>query len=355
MTIQELKAEIEKTEKRIASPILVDSAKNAFKKKLEGYKAELAKLEGDSKKVEKKTEEKVDKSETVVKKDVTTIEELKAEIEKTEKRIASPILVDSAKNAFKKKLEGYKAELAKLEGGAKKTEKKAEKAVEKKVEKVEASVKRDVNEVKVDIERLEKKIKNPIIDDNAKKALREKLQKAKSELESLSGKTKATAKKEVKKVAEKVEAVAKTVKKEVVKKASKKTTTSVAKKESSPTVMVNGKKLSVEDCKEVLQEWNKRRKKAKSSSKKSRSRSTSTKVSANVVHAIETAIESVPAIEISENPTREINKFKRLVQSGEEFLKAFKAVLGDEYNTIDIKKEFDDVDKLIKSLIKKYK
>jgi len=295
-----------------------------------------------------------------------TIEELKSQIEKTEKRIASPILDDNAKKAFKTKLEGYKKELEALEGAAKKVEKKAEEKVEKKVEKTETVVKKDVSEIKTEIERLDKKLKNPIIDDNAKKAIKAKLDAAKAELKSLESGSEKTVKKDVESVAKKVKAVAKKVeeapkKKEVAKKpvakkpVAKKTTTSVAKKESSPTVMVNGKKLSVEDCKEVLQEWNKSRKKAKSSSKKSRSRSTSTKVSANVVHAIETAIESVPAIEISENPTREINKFKRLVQSGEEFLKAFKAVLGDEYNTIDIKKEFDDVDKLIKSLIKKYK
>ncbi len=242
-----------------------------------------------------------------------TTEEIKSAIAKTEKRIESPILDESAKKALKEKLRNFKSELEKLEGKveedvktvSKKT-KSAEKKVKKVAEKVESKAKRSSEEIKAEIEKLEKKLKNPIIDKSAKETIREKLESVKKELSGIEGK---------KSNAKKSSAGEKT--KEVE---SPKSSKKSAAKEDEETVVINGKKLSVEDCTQILKEYSTSRKKAKQSKKKSLKRSTATRVAANVVQAIDTAIESVPSLEISENPTREINKFKKLKETGEEFL-----------------------------------
>ncbi len=287
-----------------------------------------------------------------------TIEEIKAAIQKTEKRIESPILDDSAKKALKEKLKNLKSELEKLESKADDTVKEvskktktAKEKVKKVAKEVESKVKRGSEEIKSDIEKLEKKLKNPIINESAKESIREKLETVKKELSDTEDKKPKTSKKSsVKSVEDKPEKKSKDS--APVKKQDKK---AVAKKEDSKTVTINGKTLSTEDCTEILKEYSTARKKAKKSIKKSRSRSTATRVAANVAHAIETAIKSVPPEEISLHPLRETGKFRRLKETGEEFLKAFKSVIGDEYNTVDIKKEFDDVDKLINNLYKKHK
>jgi hypothetical protein len=209
-----------------------------------------------------------------------------------------------------------------------------------------------VEELKESIDKYEKQLGFKSLPDSAKEKIQSKLESAKSELAKLES----SAKKEIKKDVEKAEPK-KTEKKESEKKTAKKPFPKKSKKaeKKQEPEKKSASKLTMEDCVDVLKKYKQDREKKKKSQKKSRSRSTSTRVASNVVQAIDTAIDSVPASDISANPDVEINKFKRLKKAGEEFLSAFKSVLGDDYSRVDIKKEFEEVDKLINELIKKYK
>lgn len=372
MDAQSIKAEIEKIEKRIKNPVLDDNAKKALNNKLEKLKADLKELEGDAKKEEKKVKEEVKKTAEKVEKAAEKeegvakekIDELKKAIEKHEKALKNPIIDENAKAAIKTKLDAAKEELKGL------TEKKpaAKKAPAKKKpaeKKVTASLKEDEyvwdeNGNKWSVDSIEEEdyklggykgakqtIKISELEENlksgkwSKKPVEKKEEKKEEKPATRRGQGKSTTGKKAEKPAAKKEAKAKPA-------------AAKPKKTDSPTVEIKGKTLSVEDCKEVLEEWEKRRKKAKASQKKSNRRSVSTRVAANAVQGVETAVNSVPAEEIAENPEAFIKKVERLKKAAKEFLDAFKAVLGDEYSSTDINEEFEDLDTLIKDLMKKY-
>ena len=370
MDATSIKSEIEKIEKRIKNPVLDDNAKKALGKKLDKLKADLKELEGKAKKEEKKVEKEVKKTAEKVEKAAEKVEgaskeevdKLKAAIEKHNKALKNPILDENAKKAIRKKLETAEADLKKL------TEKKpaAKKAPAKKAPfKVGDWVEDDKSKAEV------KKVHKPkkgtalyetethlidIVREDGKKAINMPSSKFKSTTEPVKEE-----KKEEKKPATRRGQGKSTTGKKAEKPAAKKTEAKAkpaakkpAAKKDSPTVTVNGKTLSVEDCRQVLEEWEKKREKAKKSQKKSNRRSVSTRVAANAVQGVETAVRSVPAEEIAANPDAFVKKVERLKKAAKEFMDAFKAVLGDEYDRTDINEEFADLDKMIKDLIKKY-
>jgi len=108
------------------------------------------------------------------------------------------------------------------------------------------------------------------------------------------------------------------------------------------------------DCDELLKRWTERRAKAKTSNKKRKTKPVFRKIASDVVDSVEKAIKNVPKAEIKEKPKQILKKFDTLRASAEQFLKAFRSVLGDDYKTSDADKELKDLEVLIKGIQKKY-
>jgi hypothetical protein len=111
---------------------------------------------------------------------------------------------------------------------------------------------------------------------------------------------------------------------------------------------------SVPDCDELLKRWRERRQKAKDMGKKRRTKPVFTKISEGVVSAVEKAIKNVPKADIKAQPVRTVKKFEVLRDAADQFLKAFKSVLGEDYVKTEAEKELADLEGLISSLQEKY-
>lgn len=108
------------------------------------------------------------------------------------------------------------------------------------------------------------------------------------------------------------------------------------------------------DCDELLKRWTERRAKAKTSNKKRKTKPVFRKIASDVVDSVEKAIKNVPKAELKEKPKQILKKFDTLRASAEQFLKAFRSVLGDDYKTSDSEKELKDLEVLIKGIQKRY-
>lgn len=357
MTTEELKTSIEKFETQLKNASLPASLQVKIKAKLADAKAELKKLEGnvkeDVKKVEKKTkavakkvEKKVEKVETVAKADV---EKIKADIAKFKKELENKSLPASLAKKIKDKLAQAEKDLKAALGTKASAKKDDDSYIDKKgFLKVIGEKKSKehskgggyyISETYVPYDdKYSTRVYFVSGDNGDEFGQYPTLEKAKTRLTAVK-KDKPTTKKSTKK-------------KVAPKKSTKKK--AAPKKEKADEVIVEGKTLTVEDCEELIKKFKSDRNKSRRSSKKSRSRSTSTRVAANIAQGIETAIDSIPAAEIAESPRAAISKMERLKKAGQEFLESFKAVLGDEYSQIDIKKAMKEVQELIDGLEKKY-
>jgi hypothetical protein len=108
------------------------------------------------------------------------------------------------------------------------------------------------------------------------------------------------------------------------------------------------------DCDELLKRWTERRAKAKTSNKKRKTKPVFRKIASDVVDSVEKAIKNVPKAEIKEKPKQFLKKFDTLKASAEQFLKAFRSILGDDYKTSDAEKELKDIEVLIKGIQKRF-
>jgi len=188
------------------------------------------------------------------------------------------------------------------------------------------------------IDKLKKAIASPATPENFKETMRKKL----AELEG------------VKETVTKVE--------KVVKKAAKKKKAK-GKKQKEPTKYVKGATIvtakrdgDVEEpgCDELLKRFNDRREAAKKAQRKAKTTPVFTKISSDVVDAVEKAINNVDASDIKDAPKATINKFEALKTAAENFLKAFKSVLGEDYKAKDSEKEIKELEDLISKLGSKY-
>jgi hypothetical protein len=109
------------------------------------------------------------------------------------------------------------------------------------------------------------------------------------------------------------------------------------------------------DCDTLLLQFRARRKKAKESQAKRKTTPVFRKIASDVVDAVEKAIKNVPAKTIKESPKETIKKFGMLKKSAEQFLSAFRTILGKEYARSEADKELNELKSLIDKLVKKYK
>jgi hypothetical protein len=109
------------------------------------------------------------------------------------------------------------------------------------------------------------------------------------------------------------------------------------------------------DCDTLLLQFRARRKKAKESQAKRKTTPVFRKIASDVVDAVEKAIKNVPAKTIKESPKETIKKFGMLKKSAEQFLSAFRTILGKEYARSEADKELSELKSLIDKLVKKYK
>lgn len=123
------------------------------------------------------------------------------------------------------------------------------------------------------------------------------------------------------------------------------------KKTYKPTVKV---KEGEPDCDTLLKQFRERRAKAKASQKKRKTTPVFRKIASDVVDAVEKAIKNVPATKIKESPKVMIRKFGTLQKAADGFLKAFRDILGKDYNTNQAQIEINDLKNLIQKLVKKY-
>jgi hypothetical protein len=108
------------------------------------------------------------------------------------------------------------------------------------------------------------------------------------------------------------------------------------------------------DCDTLLKQFRERRAKAKTSQKKRKTTPVFRKIASDVVDAVEKAIKNVPAKQIKESPKVVIRKFGNLQKAADSFLKAFRDVLGSDYQKSQAEIEINDLKQLIQKLIKKY-
>ena len=130
-----------------------------------------------------------------------------------------------------------------------------------------------------------------------------------------------------------------------------------AKKVKAPAPKVTAKRdgdAEEPGCDELLKRFNDRREAAKKSQRKAKTTPVFTKISSDVVDAVEKAINNVDANDIKGDPKINIAKFEVLKTAAENFLKAFKSVLGDDYSTKDSEKEIKELEDLISKLENKY-
>jgi|LakMenEpi03Aug12_release.lakeMendotaPanAssembly.Ray.scaffolds.fasta_scaffold497786_1 hypothetical protein len=108
------------------------------------------------------------------------------------------------------------------------------------------------------------------------------------------------------------------------------------------------------DCDTLLKQFRERRAKAKASQKKRKTTPVFRKIASDVVDAVEKAIKNVPAKQIKESPKVVIRKFGNLQKAADSFLKAFRDVLGADYQKSQAEVEINELKRLVENLIKKY-
>ena len=123
------------------------------------------------------------------------------------------------------------------------------------------------------------------------------------------------------------------------------------KKTYTPSVKI---KEGEPDCDTLLTQFRERRRKAKTAQRKRKTTPVFRKISSDVIDAVEKAIKNVPAKQFKESPRETIRKFGNLKKSAEQFLKAFKELLGKEYQVSESQKEIGELKMLIDKLINKY-
>jgi hypothetical protein len=314
----ETKELIEKYKKRLQNQFLDDETKVDLRKKIEAL--ERAQKEEKAKESKKETEKEVEEVDD---------EAIKERIEELKDLINSP-LPDAAKRVFKKELEG-------LEGKVSKKAKPSQKP-KAKPKKKEEVVKKPIPVAK------------PKPKPAPKPKVTRKVVKDKPEKPKVAPKPKVEAKpKPIAKVVKKVEKT-----KPIPKRAPKKV---VLKKKPKPQKVYEPKVKTLAgepDCDTLLKQFRARRRKSKEAQKKRKTTPIFRKISVDVVDAVEKAIKNVPAQQIKESPKETIRKFGVLKKLAQDFLNAFKDVLGKEFNKSEAKKELDELTILIDKLNKKY-
>lgn len=295
--------EIADLKKKLALPSLPESAKEKLREKL-------AVLEASS---ESKAEQREDNSE---------------EIAKIKKQLALPSLPESAKEKLREKLEALEG---KGKGEPKKKDKPKPKPKAKKEVKlipskvVRKAVKDKPQPKKVQKPKPKEKVEIDVPISRGRKPI-QKFVKAKEEPQKRARKPKVQA--------------PPAPKKERVKK----------------TYVPKAKPSNEEpDCDTLLLQFRARRKKAKESQAKRKTTPVFRKIASDVVDAVEKAIKNVPAKTIKESPKETIKKFGMLKKSAEQFLSAFRTILGKEYARSEADKELNELKSLIDKLVKKYK
>ncbi len=107
-------------------------------------------------------------------------------------------------------------------------------------------------------------------------------------------------------------------------------------------------------CDELLKRYEERRAASKASQKKAKTTSVFTKIAGDVADAVSKAIKNTSAEDIKDAPKATINKFDTLKTAAENFLKAFKSVLGEDYKASESDPEIKELETLIGKLETKY-
>jgi hypothetical protein len=328
----ETKELIEKYKKRLQNQFLDDETKVDLRKKIEAL--ERTQKEEKAKESKKETEKEVEEVDD---------EAIKERIEELKDLINSP-LPDAAKRVFKKELEG-------LEGRVSKKAKPSQKP-KAKPKKKEEVVKKPipVAKPKPKVEQKPKPKPKPKVEEKPKPKpkVKRKVVRGKPEKPKVTPKPKVEAKPKTK-VVKKVEKT-----KPIPKRAPKKV---VLKKKPKPQKVYEPKVKTLAgepDCDTLLKQFRARRRKSKEAQKKRKTTPIFRKISVDVVDAVEKAIKNVPAQQIKESPKETIRKFGVLKKLAQDFLNAFKDVLGKEFDKSEAKKELDELTILIDKLNKKY-
>jgi hypothetical protein len=207
-----------------------------------------------------------------------------------------------------------------------------------------------------------------------KEFAQKKIDKLKAELEKSEDKIEEKKEEKKEKVAKKAapKKVAKKAAKTHKEKPAKKTAKKAAKKVDKPAKKEKVKKLpkgklvikyhdkeyvegEADFCEILVKSMKEKKAAIKKAAKKHKSVSISTKIGEGIVHQIEQAINHVDKEEIKDNPKEFIAKFDRLEKAGMEFIKAFRAILGSDYNAKDIQEPMEQISELVETIKKRYK
>ncbi len=209
---------------------------------------------------------------------------------------------------------------------------------------------RKSDEIKSDIEKVQRSINSPSTPENFKPKLKEKLEKLEAELSEVDSKPAPEAKEKKKHAGKK-------------KPATKAHTSGLATgqrydskkkkgRKSNDTAMIDGKEYNVDSpefCDALQAQFLRRRTAAKKNQSKVKTASIFTtvvsKVGGTALKAVRNDLRQ-NKVEANQNPGRFINKYDRLRTETKNYIKTFKSIVGDEYDPTElneIEKGFDDV------------
>jgi hypothetical protein len=181
----------------------------------------------------------------------------------------------------------------------------------------------------------------PALVEKYEKEIQDLKEKLKSTEEEESNKAKEKADKEEKEKAEKEEK----------KKASRQ------KSEGAKAFTFEGKTIDpseVDYCKKLLAAVNQQRSTRKKAAKKYRTDPVFKTMTSNVARTVVKAMKTVDAASLKKNPEKKIEQFKALKTSFSEFMRSFKAILGEDYDASEIKESLHAIDEHISKVEAKY-
>lgn len=142
------------------------------------------------------------------------------------------------------------------------------------------------------------------------------------------------------------------------KKAPSKPTPAKPKAKKAPkkkeVIKIGGVEVKAENCDELIEAVLARREKAKKSGRKTKTKPVFERITVDVVDSVKKAIKTIPEKRFKTETKKTIEAIESLEMSAIAFARSFKRVLGKDYKTSQAEKMFDELDKIIADLKKKY-
>lgn len=123
------------------------------------------------------------------------------------------------------------------------------------------------------------------------------------------------------------------------------------------TVKYHDKEYTEDDkefCDILIKSMKERKEKMKKAAKRHKTVSISMAIGSKIADAVEKAIDNVDKNELKSKPKLFIAKFEKIEKTANEFINSFKSILGEDYDSEDIKTDLKSISDLIDKIKSKY-